>query len=216
MKRTKLSFFLLSTLLAVGCARSVAPANDVAPGPVATRTSNCCRLGDLDSHAHIAFPEIQMDLPPQCIFGEAVTHVRVIGTLAACAGEFTDAEYGSFTIIATTDRAPCGGSGTGTRTCELDGLRYRAHTRFSAPSSCIDASEVRWDRVRASDTATELACQNGSHDEVLRALDAAFITFSVAGSSATRDASGVLPFCPLSAFTTVARPRCDDWVQRWP
>jgi len=217
MKRTKLVCLLLSMLLAVGCARSVRPAypQDLAPGTATPPTGRCCRLGDLDSHNHVSFPPIEMDLAPQCILGETVTHIRVIGTVAACAGEITDAEYGAFTIIMTTSRALCGGSGTGSRVCGFHGLRYRAHTRFSPAFSCIDASEVRWDSVE-SDPVTWLACQNSSHDLILSSLDAIFVRASVVGSSSMPDATGRLPFCPLDTFTTVAAPRCDGWHQRWP
>jgi hypothetical protein len=218
MKRTKLVCLLLSTLLAVGCARSVRPAypQDLAPGTATPPTGKCCRLGDLDSHAHVSFPPIEMDIAPQCNFGETVTHIRVMGTVAACAGEITDAEYGAFTIIATTSRALCGGSGTGSRACTFRGLRYRAHTRFSPAFSCIDASEVSWDSVEASDPAAQLACQNSTHDLLLRSLDAIFVRASVVGSSSMPDATGRLPFCPLDAFTSVASPRCDGWQQRRP
>lgn len=217
MERTLVCLLLLM-LLAVGCARSVRPAypQDLAPGTTTPPTGKCCRLGDLDSHNSVSFPPIEMDVAPQCILGDAVTHIRVTGRLAACAGEFTDAEYAAFTIIATTSRAPCGGSGTGLRGCTFRGLRYRAHTRFSPAFSCIDASEVSWDSVEASDPAAQLACQNSTHDLILSSLDAIFVAASVVGSSSMRDANGTLPFCPLSALTTVARPRCDDWVQRRP
>jgi hypothetical protein len=218
MKLTKLVCPLLSMLLAVSCARSVRPAypQDLAPGPATPSTGKCCRLGDLETHAHIAFPPIEMDVAPQCIFGETVTHIRVMGTVAACAGEITDVEYGSFTIIATTSRDACGGSGTGSRICSFTGLRYRAHTRFSPAFSCIDASEVSWDRVTGNDAVSQVACQNSTHDLLLSSLDAIFVRASVVGSSSLPDANGRLPFCPLDAFTPVARPRCDGWVQRRP
>jgi hypothetical protein len=211
--------FVLLFLITCG-ARAVGPANPGDPvppldGPV---TSQCC-IGDIAADNHVQLPQIDINIAPQCVLGEAITHVQIQGTLALCAGEEIEADFVALRITFTGDRTQCGGTGPSQpQTCNFRRLSYRAHARFTPPASCVSASEIRWlgSDVFGSDSTIQAFCQSSLHDTLLQSFDAQFITAAWSGATMTAGPTGRPATCPLSSFVSVNRPRCDDWQQRWP